>query len=110
MCEYHNMHWNHKCADCDKERIAGWRCNDCRDKQTKFQKSAAGIYRAHNKKTNGGKYVRGKCEVCGIKNAEAHHDDYAKPLEIKWLCKGHHKLHHVFDRMEKIGRPVRDQL
>src|SRR5215471_17099605 len=34
-----------------------------------------------------GKLVRGVCEVCGISPAEAHHDDYAKPLEIRWLCK-----------------------
>lgn len=26
---------------------------------------------------------------CG-KKGEAHHDDYSKPLEIIWLCRGHH--------------------
>ena len=31
------------------------------------------------------------CEVCGsIEYVEAHHKDYSKPLEIKWLCIKHH--------------------
>ena len=36
-----------------------------------------------------GKIKRKPCEVCG-KSAEAHHEDYDKPFEIRWLCKKHH--------------------
>jgi hypothetical protein len=36
-----------------------------------------------------GKLKRQGCEVCG-KKAEMHHDDYAKPLDIRWLCRQHH--------------------
>jgi len=37
---------------------------------------------------------RQPCEVCGARPAEAHHDDYSRPLEVRWLCKRHHAEHH----------------
>lgn len=40
-----------------------------------------------------GSVKRESCEVCG-KDAEAHHDDYDKPLEVRWLCFAHHRKHH----------------
>lgn len=40
-----------------------------------------------------GKIKREPCEVCG-KKAEGHHDDYSKPLEVRWLCFYHHRKQH----------------
>lgn len=33
------------------------------------------------------------CEICG-ESAQMHHEDYNKPLEIKWLCRNHHLEYH----------------
>lgn len=42
-----------------------------------------------------GTLVRGRCEVCNLDKVEAHHDDYSKPLAVRWLCRFHHcKEHH----------------
>lgn len=34
------------------------------------------------------------CEVCGAEKAEAHHDDYHRPLVVTWLCREHHRQVH----------------
>jgi hypothetical protein len=40
-----------------------------------------------------GRLARQGCEVCGDR-AHAHHDDYSKPLDVRWLCSQHHTDHH----------------
>lgn len=37
-----------------------------------------------------GHLQRGVCEVCG-EFGQAHHEDYTKPFEIRWLCFKHHR-------------------
>ena len=37
-----------------------------------------------------GTLARQQCGVCGKPDAHAHHDDYANPLDVKWLCPQHH--------------------
>ena len=34
------------------------------------------------------------CEVCGSAKAQAHHGDYSKPLDVRWLCSTHHAEWH----------------
>lgn len=41
-----------------------------------------------------GKLTRQPCEVCSVNEVEAHHDDYAKTLDVRWLCKSHHNQLH----------------
>jgi len=42
-----------------------------------------------------GRLVRENCEVCGAVKTHAHHDDYAKPLDVRWLCPVHHRQWHM---------------
>lgn len=39
-----------------------------------------------------GKLIRKPCEVCGDPKSQAHHHDYSKPLDVKWLCQTHHRI------------------
>jgi len=48
----------------------------------------AGWLLRHYKKL--GKIIQKPCLVCGKLPSEAHHSDYSKPLQVIWLCKGHH--------------------
>lgn len=35
---------------------------------------------------------RQPCEICLHPVAEMHHEDYDKPLEVRWLCDDHHQM------------------
>lgn len=41
------------------------------------------------------KLFREPCQICGAEKAHAHHDDYLKPLNVRWLCAIHHKKWHL---------------
>lgn len=45
-----------------------------------------------------GDLIPGPCEHagegCGGK-VHAHHDDYTKPLDVRWLCRHHHDVEHA---------------
>ena len=51
------------------------------------------VYRA----VKSGALIREPCEVCGDPKSEGHHDDYSKPLEVRWLCRKHHAEIHRLD-------------
>lgn len=41
-----------------------------------------------------GTMQRQPCEGCGSPQVEAHHDDYAQPAAVRWLCRRCHRRHH----------------
>jgi len=46
-----------------------------------------------------GLLTRAPCEVCGAR-AQAHHEDYRRPLDVRWFCPTHHRRHHSKPRLE----------
>lgn len=64
----------------------------------KWQEKSAIKQAAHiliRNRLRNGKITKAPCEVCGAADfIHAHHDDYAKPLDIRWLCPAHHKQWH----------------
>lgn len=48
-----------------------------------------------NRAIASGKIKRQPCEICGKSKTDAHHDDYTKPLKVRWLCRTHHAQHHA---------------
>lgn len=62
---------------------------------------------AFQKAIREGVVKRGPCAVCGNPKSEGHHEDYAHPLDVMWLCRIHHSRRHR-DRdflVEEAGEP-----
>ena len=65
--------------------------------KVKYKQSNPTKTKAHSVVSNAirdGKLHKQKCEVCGNKVVHAHHDDYSKPLTVRWLCDKHHNAWH----------------
>ncbi len=100
----------------DKERIA--RANGKRRKpSTEAQRNYQRTFRSKNperyavQKTvvvayNNGKIKKQPCEVCGSMISHAHHDDYRKPLDVRWFCRDHHWQYHVLQSEAKLKMPT----
>lgn len=111
---------NTECKDCWKARVKLRRLIDPKvraydrqraktparvDYQTRNTKAwrerNPDAYRAQNALNNAlrdGKIDRKPCEICAqTSGIHAHHKDYAKPLDVIWLCaRCHHRLHALF--------------
>lgn len=64
-----------------------------------YRKENRGKYQATNKVNNAlrdKRLERKPCEVCGTTTrVHGHHDDYSKPLDVRWLCAAHHRQWHM---------------
>lgn len=84
------------CLDCG----ARWRptkgprqrCTECSKKRDRGAQPAR---QALSNAVRRGELIRRPCEVCGDPKSEGHHDDYAKLLDVRWLCRTHHRQHHA---------------
>jgi hypothetical protein len=90
----------------DRERAKGSAARKASQKALRERDEASGKARArrmtrlHIKRGN---LTRKPCEVCGAEPADAHHDDYNHPLDVRWLCRSHHQRWHAENGP---GRPV----
>ena len=69
------------------------------EKQKEYRSRNVQAYKARAKTINSFRYknkklVKKPCEICGSIQVYAHHDDYSKPFEVRWLCPSHHSIWH----------------
>ena len=89
-CGTHAAPGQKACLKCRAAYMRKWRkdhpgprTGEAKSKEQARKKLAYAVKR--------GVVKRGPCETCGtMKQIEAHHDDYTKPLEVRWLCRPHH--------------------
>jgi len=95
------------CSNCGREKEETYLnesyCRNCklfkkkllRPYRTKEQKLKDAVRGLTASKIKQGVLIKQPCEVCNtIINIQAHHDDYMKPLVVRWLCRKHHQEHH----------------
>ena len=75
-----------------KKRLDGIRAS-----QKKYPNKEKARVTVHNA-VKRGKLQKRPCEVCGASRVDAHHADYAKPLDVRWLCRRHHMELHRTER------------
>ena len=89
-----------QCRDCgasfepDQFAPTVFRCWPCRQSNDRLIR---GAHAKVHKSLRDGSLVKQPCEVCGAIRVDAHHDDYSKPLSVRWLCPLHHRQHHAQD-------------
>lgn len=53
-----------------------------------------------------GRLHRQPCEACGTtEGVEAHHTDYSKPFDVRWLCFADHRAEHGQEVSQTQGIP-----
>lgn len=57
-----------------------------------------------------GRLVPLPCELCGAKKVHGHHEDYTRPLEVRWLCQPCHSSLHPKVKKLKIARRTMPRL
>jgi len=79
------------CKKCAAKYNREWRKKNPRSPEDKYKDNVRAKTRYRIVK---GILIKKPCELCGEEKVEAHHDDYSKPFEIRWLCiKHHHEFH-----------------
>jgi hypothetical protein len=114
-----NRHGN-KCIDCINKNFRKW-MRENRDKCLGYERKKMAVpekrkrrkqrdklrrnrdrikeraRRAVRERVKRGTMKRLPCEVCGNPNSQAHHHDYSKRFDVKWLCRKHHmELHRLY--------------
>lgn len=69
-----------------------------RKANVRWRKKYPAKHKAQSKVSNAirnGKLIRENCFYCGNPKSQGHHDDYSKPLDVRWVCfKCHREKEH----------------
>lgn len=84
------------CPSCERARQAKYRRASSAgkrrwDAQNREKRKA---HKAVEVALTKGAMLRQPCARCGNPRAQAHHDDYSRPLDVMWLCSLHHGERH----------------
>lgn len=79
------------CCACHAAYMREWRKTHKLSEEARRKDNARSYANVYKRR---GKLIQDPCEVCGSKDSQMHHDDYSKPLEVRWFCRRHHGYLH----------------
>jgi len=85
------------CRACRAAYMREWRKDACVPEDEKAKQRCRA--RTHHLVRTGA-LVKEPCEVCEDRDVQAHHDDYTKPEQVRWLCPHHHRIAHKMLRRD----------
>jgi len=86
---------------------AKWRKEHGYPSEKKYKKLYPEKMKAHQavfRAIQSGKLEKKPCQFCGSVKSQAHHDNYTKPLEVRWLCPLHHTAWHRTHRAKGVEK------
>lgn len=84
QCEHIGVVWN--CSACRNAYMRRWRKAHPLTSAQRKRDTASSYANVYQKR---GKLIPQPCEVCGEPNVQKYHDNYSKPLKVRWLCPFH---------------------
>lgn len=87
----HRVLARHEYEQTERGRAAMRRAKDKYEAENPIRKSAN---TAVGNALRDGRLKKLPCDVCGKTRVHGHHDDYSRPLFVRWLCPMHHKEWH----------------
>ncbi len=91
------------CKACHADFMRVWRRSNRLTGEAKKRQAARGYARVYLTR---GKIKRLPCEICGSQESQMHHEDYDRPLEVRWLCRPCHLAIHRGEAQLSTEAPV----
>lgn len=91
------------CVACHRAYMRIWRLGQGMTELQRNKDTARSYANVYQKR---GKLLKRPCDECGDPNVQKHHEDYDKPLDVKWLCAHCHQRHHRLERSSGLDNAL----
>ena len=90
------------CPSCHAAYMRNWRKTHKLTPEQRIKDNARSYANVYQRR---GKLLPLPCQTCGSEKSEKHHDDYSKPLDVRWLCRRCHLAEHALRHVEHSITP-----
>lgn len=90
-CKTNRRPSGHNCPACHATYMRAWRATHTMTAEQRKRANARSYAHVYLKR---GKLKKEPCEWCGSLSVQMHHDDYNRPLVVRWFCADCHRTHH----------------